>query len=97
VCNKYVRHAKSFLKIAEQVDNTRLNAYIESRHWFIKHNECWIERERPSYTNSLALPTREFMREPLCMICGKSDQFKQTRNLVSMIAVNALHYKWLGD
>ena len=60
-----IGQAEVALQLREQVDDLRAHADVESRDWFVGHDELRTQRQGAGDANALALPSAEFMGEAL--------------------------------
>src|SRR5690625_1062326 len=65
------------LDFDQQFEHTLLGRQIESRHRLVAHNQFRFKSQRPCNGNSLALPTRELLRQSLCGVCGHINPLKK--------------------
>ena len=62
VSDKDVGHIKFILKIFKKVDHLCLNRNIESRYWFVRNDQLWLERNCSCNADTLTLSARKLVR-----------------------------------
>src|SRR5207237_9477118 len=61
VRDEQVREAKLRLQVAQQIEDLRLDGYVECRHGLIADHQLRLEGKRARNTNALTLTTGELM------------------------------------
>lgn len=65
VADKEVGCAGAFLEVAQEVEDQRLNGYVQGAGRLIEDEELWLQRERTRDRDPLPLPAGEFMWVPV--------------------------------
>src|SRR5579859_2809816 len=74
VSDEEVSQAELSLEITEQIQNLRLDRYVEGRDRFVADDELWVEHERPRDADPLALAAAELVRVTPGVLGAKADQ-----------------------
>ena len=72
-----VREAELPLQILEQVDDLRLDGDVEGGHGLVADDQLGMQRERPSHTDTLPLPTGELRGKAVEVFGIQADDLHQ--------------------
>jgi len=65
--HEQIRHTMITLEVLEQIDDLSLNGHIQRAHRLVADNQPRLDRQGTGDSNTLALPSAEFMRVALRM------------------------------
>src|SRR3989304_1100823 len=77
VGNKQISQAQFLLQVFQQVDDLRLNRYIQRRNWFIADDKGGVEGQGAGNTYALALAAGKLVRKAAGEEGVKADHFEQ--------------------
>ncbi|MNW52081.1 hypothetical protein D3C74_295880 [compost metagenome] len=75
--DKQIRQSQAILKIFKQVDDLRLDGYVERRDRFIADDELRIYRKRAGNPDPLTLTPGELVRITRCMVRVQTNHIEQ--------------------
>src|SRR6266436_3938558 len=75
--NEQIRHPERTLQLHQEIGDLRLHRTIESRERFIQNQELWLEGQRASDGQPLALTAAQLSGRPLYNVWRKTDSFEQ--------------------
>ena len=73
------------LQIGQQVEYLCLDGDVKRRHGLVSHHHRWIEHERASNGNALALATRKHVRVTVVVFRSQADQCQHGAGLFSAL------------
>ena len=80
-----VREAVLRLQVLEQVDDLRLDRYVERADRLVAHDELGVQRKSARDPDPLALTAGELVREPVGDVGAQADLAQQRGDLLQII------------
>ena len=100
VGDEQIGKAEFFLQVFEQVDDLRLDRYIQRRHRLVAHDERRLHRQRARNAHALTLPARQLVRIASRHVIKQPDEFEQLNHLGArrrFVWLQAVNQQRLGD